>query len=464
MRNLTMLALALAVAAGCGKSDKKEGGGEAAKTKDGKGAASGGDASAMITGTAPTLPPEVAAVKFGQPEADAKKAAGSDSGYVPSKSNKDVSYSLTSRGGKLESVSMTTKTDMLPVLTKAWGAPIKTEKEPYWFNPATGVRARIQDISSAPNMIVMFDSYEPIEKILGEKGNAFAMAGDKPLLGMTVDELKAALGDKLCRFDEEGPKLKEAIAEAEKDSISSLRNVQRVIHICNDAPRTVTGYTGLGDDVRFGLDGKVSSIHISFATGKSADLIKQLAATLDKTYGGNPSEVESDNGRERWYFNPAAKTQVEVSLGQDYIGVTYAGLLPVAELIGGDLPGLSVEGPHLPVGTPAQIKAADPAHYAQRGELAYLYYPPTEFSNFETEVSLLSWAHEKKTYGYRLNLHHTKNEAHGDKVFELLKAKFGEPKKDKQSTDKDVFWNFSKNGRKVQARRVSEQWQITVTK
>jgi len=462
MRNVTTLVLALAVAAGCGKSDKKGEGGDNAKTASGK-PAKGGDPSAMITGTVPTLPPEVAAAKFGAVEADVHKALGVDSGFVPSKTNSDITYDLDfTNDKKLEKVSMRAKVDLEPILTKAWGPPIKTEKEKFWFNPAASMRAYLPDYGK--NEVVAFDAYEPLEKLLGDKGNAFAMANGKSVLGMTVDEFKAAMGDKLCKFDEEGTELKKDLAEAEKDLLASMRDAKRTIHICFDNPRTVQMFNSLGDDARFGYDGKLSSIYISLQAGKSAELIKQTAALLDKTYGGNPVVIETDNGKDNWYFDPANKTQVRVSLGADWMGIEYGSLFPVAELIGGDKPGLSVEGAHMPVGTFEQIKADDPTHYAQRGESAFLYYPPTEFNFGQTEVDLQIYAHEKKTYAYRTVIHHTKNPAQGDKVLELLKAKFGEPKKDKKSTDKDEFWNFSKNGRKVEARRVSDQWQINVTK
>jgi hypothetical protein len=115
-----------------------------------------------------------------------------------------------------------------------------------------------------------------------------------------------------------------------------------------------------------------------------------------------------------------------------------------------------------------EIKADDPTHFVSFGKdkdaLEHLFYPPTDFNSLHLDVDLLMYAHDKKTYGYRINLNHADNEAAGDQVFELLKTKFGEPKVDKRTTDVDKYWTFSKNGRKVSARRVSQQWQIEVTK
>jgi hypothetical protein len=258
--------------------------------------------------------------------------------------------------------------------------------------------------------------------------------------------------------------MKAAFAEAEKDLLSGLGDANKTIRICTTVPRTVNTINTLGDQARFGLDGKLASIFVSFSTGQSGELLKQLAETTNALYGGNPVEVKGTYGLERYYFDPATKQRVKVMLGEQSVNVEFSHYLPVAELVGGDKPGLSIEGPHMPVGTQAQIKADDPAHYAQRGESARLYYPATEFAQSTTEVQIQEYAREKKSYGYRINLHHTDNEAAGDEVFDLLKAKFGEPKVDKRTTDKDKYWTFSKNGRKVEARRVSQQWQILVTK
>jgi len=50
-------------------------------------------------------------------------------------------------------------------------------------------------------------------------------------------------------------------------------------------------------------------------------------------------------------------------------------------------------------------------------------------------------------------------------VFGLLEKKLGPANKDAKSTDNDQYFNFkAKDGSKVQARRVSQQWQIEISK
>ena len=68
-----------------------------------------------------------------------------------------------------------------------------------------------------------------------------------------------------------------------------------------------------------------------------------------------------------------------------------------------------------------------------------------------------------KSDGYRIVVHHTHYEKGGDDLYALLVAKYGEPKKT-ESDDKGKTYTFAKGGRTLRAWRVSEQWQLNVTK
>jgi hypothetical protein len=144
--------------------------------------------------------------------------------------------------------------------------------------------------------------------------------------------------------------------------------------------------------------------------------------------------------------------------------VSVSPYLPLTELLGGDGPGLGIETKSMLGGTYKQIAAEDPAHFRQSGELASLLFPATDFAAGPTEVSLEIWSRETKTHQYTVTLHYTDDEATGELIFTMLKAKFGEPKKDSKSTDADTTFNFKKNGRNIAARKVSQQWQLTVSK
>lgn len=457
MRKLALLAIVLS--ANCSKSDSKEGAGRATS---GEKAAKGGDVTAFITGNAPTVPSEVASLKFGMPKADALKAVSADSGYVPSKTNDKVSYQLDFDDDKLQKISVRADTEVEAALTKAWGAPIKTAKELFWFNAATGTRAYLPSYGGGKT--VTFDAYEPAEKVVGEKFGDLSTVNGKLMLGATLDEAKAAYGERLCDIAEKGPELQKAYEAAEKDSLSRLQDVRRELRYCPALPRAAETSKPFGDQLRFGLDGRLASVFMQFDVGNSPELIKQLLALADKTYGGKPTEIKTQYGTDRYYYDPASKLRTKVIASEQSVSFEQSRYLPLTELIGGDKPGLSIEGAHMPVGTFAEIKADDPEHYRQRGELASLYYPPTELAYQHTEADLLFYSGDKKTYGYRVNLQYEKDKATGDKIMDLLKAKFGEPKPAKGGTETDTTYNFTKNGRKVAARRVNEQFQITVTK
>lgn len=456
--SLLVAPLVASLAFGC-KSDDKGGDTKAASAAT---AATGGAIDTLF-GAKPGLPAEVAAATFGGAKADVQRALGTDSGFVPSKAVAGASYNLRfSKADELESVSLQSAVDLEPVLTKLWGAPVKTKKgEAFWFAPETGTRAWLPDYGKGK--VVAFSAYESLTSVIGGKGFELALTKDKPLLGEPWEGLHATWGGRLCDYGEKAPKLKQAFEANAKDSIASLRDTrERSLDLCRTAPRTVEHYS-TRDTVRIGTDGKVAYVQLAFPTGGSPELTQQLVGELDAKFG-TATEVKTDYGTDRYYFDPGSRTRAIAIVGDQNVMLRVSRYLPAAELLGGDAPGLGIEKPAMIGGTFEQIRAADPEHFRQSGELAALIYPPTEYGGEVTEINLDRWAHEKKTYGYSTVLHHTHHEPAGDQVFELLKQKFGEPKRNKRSTATDVYYDFAKNGRKISARRVSQQWQLRVTK
>jgi len=454
-----LLSLATTLAVGCKSDDKGRSHDQPAK---GDKAATGGSIDTLF-GDKPALPAEVAAATYGGAKAEVLKAVGTDSGYVSSKTHAGVSYDLRfTKDDKLETVSVRADADLEPVLAKQWGAPVKTKKgEAFWFAPDTGMRAWLPDYGKGK--VVVFSPYESLAAVVGGKGFELALTKDKPLLGVKWEDLEAAWGDRLCDYDEKAPKLKQAFEDNAKDSIASLRDVrERSLDLCRSVPRTVETYAAR-DTVRIGTDGRVSYVQLGFPTASSPELTKQLVAELDAKLG-TATEVKTQSSTDRYYFDPASHTRAIAIVGEQGVTLRVSRYLPAAELIGGDAPGLGIEKPAMIGGTFEQIREADPEHFRQSGVLAALIYPPTEYAGEETEISLDRWDKQTKTHGYSTVLHFTNHEPAGDQIFELLKAKFGEPKRNKRSTDTDLYYDFAKNGRKVEARRVSQQWQLRFTK
>ena len=455
MRHFLCLVLLLAACS-------KEGGGDTKSAKTSERPPKG-DVATLFTGSSPTLPAEVASAKFGDKKADVLKAVGADSTYVSSKTLDGVSYDLdfSRNEEKLETIKVSGK-DLVPVLTKQWGAPIKTAKdEPFWFAPDRGIRAYTP--SYAKGNSVTFTPYEPLTKLLGAKGWDLAFAEGKPLLGATIDELHAAWGGALCDYDREGARIKEAFAKNKEDSLYRIEDARAQLRLCRPLPRTVETTVAMGDTLRFGLDGKVQAVVFSIPTGGSAELAKLIAEELDAKFG-KPVELQRDKVAERWYFDPAGKNRAVAAFHEQSVGLTVSKYLPVAELLAGDKPGLSIETASMPVGEPAQIEKEDPEHFRRKGTLQSLIYPATDYSMWGTEIELNAYAKQKKTYEYSVVLHFEGNEPFGDEIMKLLETKFGAGKPNKRSKENDAYWDFAAKGRKVEARRTPGQIRVSVSK
>lgn len=450
--------------AACGS---EKGGDGSKKGASGDKGAKSADASTLVSGTTVTLPAEVAKASFGAPEADVLKATGADSTYLSSKTHDGVSYDFdfTREEKKLEKITMASKTELEPILTKQWGPPIKNKKgEPFWFDPASGMRAWLPEYGKGTRLA--FSKYDPLETLLGAKGFDLAFAAGKPLIGATVDELKAAWGGKLCDYDREGANVKASIEEYRKETIGLWHDKKKKLRLCLALPRTVDQSTPMGDTVTFGRMGKVEEVAFSFHTGGSPELLKQMVEFFDAKYGKPTELMTKSNGKERWYFEPATKRRAIVMVSEDYATLVVGRYTPVAEILAVDAPGvISLATKSMPGGTPAQIEKEDPEHFNPHGELPELVFPATDWVRQETDVSIDSYAKAPASYAYTVVLHHSNNEAAGDEVFAMLEKKLGPAKKDSKWTEQDQYFNFkSKDGKKIETRRSSQQWWIRVNK
>jgi hypothetical protein len=443
--------------AGCGSS--KEDSGEAPKKKE----TPTGELPSLFTGKTVTLPGELTKAAFGAKKSEVLAAVGADGTYISSKTVPKVSFDLDfDKADKLTQIKVAAPSELEALVAAQWGPPSKTAKGvAFWFAPDTGLRAWLPDYAKGKALAI--SQYEPITKFLGPKGFTLAFAEGKALFGASLDELKTAWGAALCDFDREAPRIKDSLAKNAADSLYRLEPSMLRLRLCPKLPRTVEQFAPAGDVIRIGYDGKVLAFVMAIPTAGSMEVQQQVIEQLDAKFG-TPVKLDTEKQHVRSYFDPAAKLRAVATLGEQSISLEVGPYLPVADIVGGDRPGLGFETPSMPGGTFAQIAKEDPAHFKQMGKLASLYFPPTEYGSTNTEVSLDFYDKHAETYGYHVVIHHTDREAAGDAVFALLKAKFGEPKKEAKSSDIDVYWSFAKAGRKISARRVSQQWQLYVTK
>ncbi len=426
------------------------------------------DLSTLFSGTTVTLPEEVAKATFGAPQPEVAKAIGTETTYLSSKRFKDVSYDLdyTREQKKLEKLSVTANVALEPLLTKQWGPPIKTKSGvAFWFDAKSGVRAWLPAYGKGKR--VAFSRYDSLASLLGTTGFDLALASGKPLIGATLDELEAAWGGKLCDYKETGPAIKKSIEEYRTDWNGLWHDKKHELRLCLALPRFVDENTPFGDTLYVGRMGKVEEAMFSFRTGESPELTKEAIAFLDAKYG-KPVEIATSYGAQRWYFDPATHQRARATFNADGFSVFVGRYVPIAELLAADKPGvLSVATKSMPGGAPAAIAKEDPEHFNPHGTLPALVFPAADYNTEETEIDLESWDKAPTTHAYRVVFHHTDNEPAGDAVFALLEKKLGPAKKDSEheSTDKDRYFAWrTKDGQKVSARRVSQQWQIEVSR
>jgi hypothetical protein len=457
------LFLTMILVAGCGKSKDGDGGDKPTKGKSDR--PTNTDVSLLFTGKTVTLPPEMEKAVFDTKKADVTKAVGTDSGYMSSKTHADVSYDLRfSRAENLEQITVTARgTKLEPILTKQWGPPTKLAKGAlFWFNPEAGLRAWIPERGNGE--LVSFSKYEAPTTLLGGKGFDLAFAKDKALFGATLDELHAAWGAKLCDWERQSATIKKAYEENAKDSLYRLENSQLQLRFCPAWSRTIEEYSPSADTIYMGHDGKAFAVSMSFPTGGAPEIAAQLVKDFDAKFGNATELTESETTKARYYFDPEKKMRAVAKVGKDYVNLSVGPYMPVADIIGdASKPGFAIETASMVGGTLEQISKENEKTIHHMGTLHELVLPPTEWTFWQTNVDLRWMANEKKSDGYRVVVHHSNNEPAGDAVFELLKAKYGEPKKVKPEGE-GTMHTFQKGGRTLSAWRVNEQWQLRVTK
>lgn len=470
MKTITSILCVLSVCGlvACDKS--KEDGAKSKSEAAGEGANKGSEKSSLassadlFTGTKPTLPTEVAKATFGAKKVDVLKAINGDI-LFKSKKTKGVTFNLDfdSKSKALKKLKVELDAKAEELLTPKWGKPLKTPRDlSYWVNPEAGLRATISKYGDGKDLV--FEPYVPLQKYLGATGKTFAFLGDKPLLGATLEELKKAWGDTLCNFDEVSKKITDAL-KSSADSPSSLGTSLRnnSLMFCR-GPLEMENGRGI-DRIYFGLDGKAQSFRMTVRSEGMADLATRNVATLKAKFGEGKSHASGDN-MDHFFWNEAKQLSVQATAYKDGgLSISLNTYTSLKTLMGSG-PRFGFETPGLIGGTYESIAKAHPKTFIQQGEkMAILYLPAAPYNKNPLQVSLSRWSKATIIHGYRFVVHYRDYPKFGEEVFAAMKSKFGEPTKDPKSTEKDTFfsWKKDKDGMTIRARRVSDQWQITVS-
>lgn len=202
MRSSLVLACALSVALiAC---DKSEDAAPAAAPNAGEAAAPKAEVKtldALFTTKAPALPAPYQGLKLGMTGDEAKKIFPAmpeeDTIKLPEYPDVRFNVDFDKNTKRIQRVYFDLpKAEAEALLTKAWGAPVKgqtTIKKPisYWFNPAAGIRATLEE-GFGDDMKLEFTAYTPAATFVGAEGKAFAFESKQPILGATIEELRAA--------------------------------------------------------------------------------------------------------------------------------------------------------------------------------------------------------------------------------------------------------------------------------
>ena len=160
-----------------------------------------------VFGKAVAPPGDLAKLKVGMTTAEAKAAAPKldlsekerydliDSGI------KKVRFGVgVGESGKVDRLRVEMPPDGKAMVKQAWGpgqdGTCTTRRCTYYFDPATGLRAVLEDSIGGDGASLEFTRYQPLAKMLGAKPGMLAVE-TKPIAGAKVDEVKATYKDVL---------------------------------------------------------------------------------------------------------------------------------------------------------------------------------------------------------------------------------------------------------------------------
>lgn len=324
---LTTSVLSLALLGGCDSGEKTDGGDSKDTKAEEKKEAPKKDVAELFTGSSVELPAPLAGIKFNTPEAEAEKVLpGITTKLVDLEGYDDVSVgSFSSERGPAKvlmsvRLSIPTKGDELEkMLTEKWGAPRKikdlSDMVPTWFNPETGLRARLKSGFREDRKDLEFSAYMPFEKLIGTDKTKFGFEKE-PLLGMTLEQLTTNYGDVLEQLTKEQAEKKRAeMRKMFGDSIDKLGAATASTDI-KLLPTELESFTTTVWP-RFDKETKtIESVRmtITFEGEEGAD--KRLMEAMKKAWG-EPKEEEK-LGKKRYVFSEEPFLTVEDQIGRSW--------------------------------------------------------------------------------------------------------------------------------------------------
>lgn len=320
---LSTTALSLALLGGCDGRERSESS-DNTEAKDATPAKK--PMADLFPGTAPTLPPPLAKLKFGGSEAEAEAilpglttelvalddyeggvAAGSfSSERGDSKVLLAMRLSVPSQGDALQTM-----------LTETWGAPAQqTElgKDIFtWYNPDEGLRVRLKQTFSPGKRDLEYSAYLPFEKLIGTDATKFGFETEA-LLGMDLAALNEHYGDVLEKLTEEQAAKRRETMKAMFGDAFDERGETRTGTDLQLRPTELEAFVTTVWPTFDAETGTIERIRFTVPFAGQEGFADELMAAM-KTAWGEPKEEEV-LGKKRWVFSEEPFIVVEDSIGR----------------------------------------------------------------------------------------------------------------------------------------------------
>jgi hypothetical protein len=294
--------LVAALLAGC---DKKDSSGQPTKRDETKETAKQKQAlSAAFFGKSVTPPGELAKLKWGSTEAEARAAAPAlftkpDKDFQladdPNLENITYGVGLDKETKKLSRMYVQLKPDAAALVAQAWG-PGKDAKDSigrdrmYWFDAAGGWRAYTEK-GFGEDLNLELHPYIPATKLLGEGPDTLGFA-PQGIVGATLDEVRARFAGQVVETDaakaaEEQKKVGNFVG---KDLQKELGPAQANVRL--ELPPTEWEQYWTRIHMHWSKDGKVETVWFGIPYGPHAAAKDEIRALLDKKWGAPKEEKE----------------------------------------------------------------------------------------------------------------------------------------------------------------------------
>lgn len=280
----------------------------------------------LFPGTAPTLPPPLAGLKFGGSEAEAEALLPGLTTELVALDDYDGgvaagSFSSERGGSKVllaMRLSVPTQGDALKtMLTETWGAPTQqTElgKDIFtWYNPDEGLRVRLKQTFSPDKRDLEYSAYLPFETLIGTNASKFGFE-THPLLGMDLAGLDEHYGDVLEKLTEEqAEKRRETMKAMFGDAFDEQGDTQTGTDL-QLLPTELEAFVTTVWPTFDKETGTIERIRFTVPFEGQEGFADELMAAMKKAWG-EPKEEEA-LGKKRWVFSEEPFLVVEDSIGR----------------------------------------------------------------------------------------------------------------------------------------------------